>query len=539
MHREGTKKKKSNLSAKNSKSIMEVTRQNFTTLLPVIQELLRTCDFYAFDVEMTGIDIERLGRGVGAMAAQIDALPHNCRFYNTPKNLFGPKWETATTFSPMQFGLSIFHRKSSSSSPAQNGAPAQFEASTFSWHLFPSFHYGDTEIRMSSETIGSFLAAGGMDFNAWVRNSLLYAPRETVASVAVAQPVVSDGALVAQAPSNEVTKVKQAFALLQKFADTNRGNSAASTPNNTLPFLSKDAFPVVLTKAKSLGLKVYSGAISWVKASVGGDPSAKHQANVLFEAMINSKKPAVAHNSWSDLVFLYRAFHSTPLTSYGDFKEKLRALFPTLYDTRTLSCLDSSLKFGMVRGALDKTFLSFKNLHEGRTTIVSQNKSFSEGSGAAHNAGYDAFITGSLFLYVSAEMKKHEGLNVEQFNGVVPVYGSVFSISLHTEHDYLVQARNAPVFYCVPAPTVRGGGFVERVATVLENVGLPGIPMNCGDSALLYVVGSASSLTQLAGNVRNAQMALNDVTIIDMKVNEYIEGLNGSIQYFPLPPIRV
>ncbi|CUE75691.1 ribonuclease, putative, partial [Bodo saltans] len=380
---------------------MDVTRDNFNSVFPQIQTLLQTCDFYAFDLEMTGIEVERLvGRGGGpdSLAARVDTYPHKCRFYSTPTDAFPLKWEAATTFSPMQFGLSIFHKDKSSN---------VVKASTFSWHLFPSFHYGDTEIRLSSETIGNFLGKPGcMDFNAWVRNSLLYAPRETVASAAPPL-VVSDESLIAQAPPGEVPQLKKSLQLLQKFATDNKNNSSATTPNKTLPFLSQPAFALMLTKSKSLGLKVYSGAISWDHGGSGTDPTVKHQANLLFEAMINSKKPAIAHNSWSDLVFLYRAFHSTPLTSYGDFKAKLRALFPVLYDTRTLVSLDSSVGFGQVRGQLEKTFNAFKSKH-GQTTSIVKNEAFSEGNGAAHNAGYDAFITGSLFLYVSAEMRKHE-----------------------------------------------------------------------------------------------------------------------------------
>lgn len=33
---------------------MEVTRENFVTTLPIVEEALKSCLFYAFDLEMSG-----------------------------------------------------------------------------------------------------------------------------------------------------------------------------------------------------------------------------------------------------------------------------------------------------------------------------------------------------------------------------------------------------------------------------------------------------------------------------------------------------
>ncbi|CUE75673.1 ribonuclease, putative [Bodo saltans] len=640
---------------------MEINRANFSATFPKIQHLLQTCDFYAFDLEMTGINPVRCGRGVDAEAIHLETLPHNCRFYSTPEDSFAGKWEAATTFSPMQLGLSIFHKRSADAtvatfrqkltcressqvvdkwiedhrrpeqalelakatvqqlanavnnlkgvsdnddlsleametisrfsllsqeldavtdfitshsssapaaasssplSPSSNRGLDDYVATTFHCHLFPSFHYGDGELRMSIETVGTFLSEHNMDFNAWVRNSLLYAPREAVArervealrrsaskSIATGGPPAFNQEMLAKVPKTDLNLVTTAFAALELFAENNRDNKEARQ-TKALPYIANsDSFSAVIAKAKSLGLKADKGDIVWSPNPVdsananGGGESAKHQANLLFEAMINSKKPAIAHNSWSDLLFLYRAFHSTPLTSYEHFKSTLGALFPTLYDTRTLSSLEINHGFGQVRGQLDRTYQLFKREHEARTVRVVMTDGFSEGSGAAHNAGYDAFITGSLFLYVSAEMRKHEGLTVELFNGVLPVYASIFSISLHTEHDYLVQARSAPVFYCVPGPGARGGIFADRVASIMRKANLPSIPMNCGDSALLFVIGSARGTGSLLNSsitaaLRDVEKSLSGASVIDMKVDEFLQTTNGKIQFFPLGDYR-
>lgn len=618
---------------------MEINRENFAAVFPKIQFLLQSCDFYAFDLEMTGINPVRSGRRVDpGVDARVEHLPHQCRFYSSPEDAFAGKWEAASTFSPMQLGLSIFHKRTTegtvntfrqkltcresgvvldkwlekgstledalslidttrkqlanavaslgddtdeaalslddiqqisryhllaqeldlvaefiTSQRAAGGAPsamADYVATTFHCHLFPSFHYGDGELRMSIETVGTFLAEHNMDFNAWVRNSLLYAPRETVAQQRVKSlrrsakagggPKAFNQELLAKVPAAEVNAVTSAFATLERFAENNRDNKEARQ-SKALPFLGTEAFSALMSKSKSLGLRVERGDIFWSPspADSTGGPSAQHQANMLFEAMINSRKPAIAHNSWSDLLFLYRAFHSTPLRSYEHFKEALRQLFPELYDTRTLSSLDINQPLGQVRGQLDRTYQAFKREHEAKTVRVVMTDGFAEGTGAAHNAGYDAFITGALFLYASAELKKHDGLSVEQFNGVLPVYASIFSISLHTAHDYLVQARNAPVFYCIPGPSAKGGLFADRLSNIFSNANLPCVPMNCGDSALLFVTGSARGTGSLLSSSLNSvqrevSKQLAGAKVINMDVADFVSATNGKIIFFPL-----
>jgi hypothetical protein len=632
---------------------MEVNRENFTGVFPKIQHLLQTCDFYSFDLEMTGINPVRTGRRVDPEAIGQDKLPHNCRFYSTPEDSFPGKWEAATTFSPMQLGISIFHKRTSEATIANfrqkltcresglvldrwiacgkkldeplelvaatrkqlgaavNALPTlrdddddlapveeatveatspvslpldsleaisrfhllaqeldavtefisshraesaldDYVAATFHCHLFPSFHYGDATLTMSIETVGTFLSEHNMDFNAWVRNSLLFAPREEVAKARVAAlhkaatagapsgPKVFNQELLSKVAKADVNTVATVFAILETFAERNRDDKDARQVK-ALPFVnSSDAFSAITSKAKSLGLRVERGDIFWspTPSTGGASSNEKHQANLLFEAMINSKKPVIVHNCWSDLLFLYRAFHSTPLRTYQQFKRTLRTLFPVLYDTRTLSSLDINQRLGQVRGQLDRTYQAFKREHEAKSVRITMTDGFTEGNNAAHNAGYDAFITGSLFLYASAEMKQHENLALEHFNGILPVYASVFSISLHTDHDYLVHAPSSPIFYCIPGAQ-RGGAFADRLSSIFYRENLPSIAMNCGDSALLFVTGSArgtGSLLNSSVTASRKEVAkqLTGAKVIDMEIDKFIAATNGKIQFLPL-----
>lgn len=640
---------------------MELNRENFDAVFPKLQHLLQTCEFYAFDLEMTGINPVRNGRRVDP-ELDLTSLPHNCRFYSTPEASWAGKWEAASTFSPMQLGLSIFHRRLANSSvkafrekltckessevldawsaaemtkqtaealyqaarekltalraavdasvkaignpseltsddsamdlsvlervsrlyalmqeldmveefiinhsnDASGDKPpmTEYVASTFHCHLFPSWHYGDGELKMSIETVGDFLAKNNMDFNAWVRNSLLFAPREQITKKRLAAlrsgefGRVGDGTLgpkasvfnqqlLAKIPSKELSTVTTVFALLESFAEDNAEDPTARRPK-CLPFLQEETFKVVIAKARSLGLKVSGGDVFWAPKNDSNHgvstSNAAHQGTILIEAMLHSNKPVIAHNSWSDLLFLYKATHSTPLASYADFKTVMRQLFPRLYDTRTLCSLDVMQKYGTVRGPLDRTYDLFRKCHEAVTTKVTLSDGFAEGTKAAHNAGYDAFITGSLYLYIRHDLTVVHGIDyTAKLNGVIPVYASIFSIALHEEYDVLVQSRAAPIFYAIPDNTCRGGAFVEKLSSVLKKATLPAIVMNCGDSALAFVVGTAqgtgSLLDAALSSARHnfSKACGTRAQLIDMEVDRFVDKSGGKIQFLYLP----
>eukprot|EP00331_Platyophrya_macrostoma_P019581 CAMPEP_0176473046 /NCGR_PEP_ID=MMETSP0127-20121128/42081_1 /TAXON_ID=938130 /ORGANISM="Platyophrya macrostoma, Strain WH" /LENGTH=424 /DNA_ID=CAMNT_0017867983 /DNA_START=175 /DNA_END=1449 /DNA_ORIENTATION=- len=419
---------------------------------------------------------------------------------------------------------------------------------------------------MSIETVGEFLATHNMDFNAWVRNSLLYAPREAlsksrlerVRASAAASPKQTatkfDQDALANIPRSDVGKVSSALAALERFAEEN-AHDLSATKVKAIPFFSDPvSFQVVQNKAKSLGLKLQSGTLSWASTTTTSKPSstATHQGTLLIEAMFNAGKPVVVHNSWSDLVFLYRATHSTPLSSYAQFKSVVNKLFPTLYDTRTLSSLGAMQSIGNVRGPLDKTYELFRKRHDGLTTRVTLSDGFAEGTQAPHNAAFDAYMTGSLFLFCREELLSAEGTTgtvsgsektqrcttIQKLTSVIPVYASIFSISLKASSDVLIQSATSPVFCAIP-DTIRGGAFTDRLGAMLAKAQLPAVVMNCGDSALAFVTSEAKGTSKLQANVDAVKRAFeaefgSKAQLFDMDVASYMKSVSATPNSVPL-----
>lgn len=643
---------------------MELTRHNFDTVFPKFQELLRTCDFYAFDLEMTGINcVETDNDDAGfssTAAAGGDPRVENIRFLKKPSELFAAKWAAASTFSPMQIGIALFHRilpmqrivtsrsqfandrtlsifdgwvesnnavwakeqigkqiesiqltfpappsapsplsPSSAKKPApletdfsledlhviadryallkelellqelidevekeQKVADAQsYRATTFSAHLFPSHYFGDGTLQMSIETTGTFLNEHHMDFNAWVRNSLLFTSRENLVQARLAKlrgvsnkaktPQEEDAEALATLSHTDAIKLRNLFAILDQFAVDNSGNPNAVL-NGAIPFLPDSLHQQLTRKAKSLGLKINKGVVSFgglsnqKKDGMVGDllRPATHHGTLLMEALVTSRKPVVVHNSWSDVLFFYRALHSRPLRSYQEFKTAIRTLFPILYDTRTLTTIPCMEQVGRVRGRLEATFQLFQKQQSSQriridAVTLAGTPAIATGA-AAHDAGFDAVQTGSLYLYAMSYAKamRQSPESIARLEGVLPVHASIFSIhlspsssSMQQSHDYLIHPRNMPILV---AYQDRPGNiaFASIVEKMVNEQGISAVVMNTGDAAVIYVssVSRPQALTQLQVEFTK-RFAGSAALLVDMQVAAFMEK-NPDVQFF-------
>ena len=80
---------------------MDITRKNFNEIFPIVVEKLQTCKFISFDLEMSGI-------------FSTDRSKRN-RKDDTPASRYEKMVGPATTYSIIQFGLSIFQEDANGS----------------------------------------------------------------------------------------------------------------------------------------------------------------------------------------------------------------------------------------------------------------------------------------------------------------------------------------------------------------------------------------------------------------------------------------
>lgn len=128
--------------------------------------------------------------------------------------------------------------------------------------------------------------------------------------------------------------------------------------------------------------------------------------SVVFSAILNSRKPIVLHNGLFDLGYLYSHFIGNLPESLAEFKNDVRNLFPDIYDTKTLAkTIDGSPFKRLNLEGLYNSCCKMPELKERVRYFVDDEFSGLLGNNL-HEAGYDSFLTGVIFLNLQEYLKQ-------------------------------------------------------------------------------------------------------------------------------------
>ncbi|NXL87897.1 PNDC1 ribonuclease, partial [Alectura lathami] len=124
----------------------------------------------------------------------------------------------------------------------------------------------------------------------------------------------------------------------------------------------------------------------------------------LFHILVKAKKPLVGHNMLMDLCHLHDKFYNPLPESYEEFKRNIHSLFPVLIDTKTVTkSIWKKYPFPRVSSLLEVyEVLCSSSLNPTDPTcpvivLASDSSQYAEKK-SPHEAGYDAFLCGSVLL---------------------------------------------------------------------------------------------------------------------------------------------
>ncbi|NXN21313.1 PNDC1 ribonuclease, partial [Nycticryphes semicollaris] len=123
----------------------------------------------------------------------------------------------------------------------------------------------------------------------------------------------------------------------------------------------------------------------------------------LFQTLVKAKKPLVGHNMLMDLMHLHDKFYKPLPESYEEFKRNIHNLFPVLIDTKTVTkSIWKKFSFPRVFNLLELYEALCSNLNPEDSTcpviaLASDCSRYAEKK-SPHEAGYDAFLCGSVLL---------------------------------------------------------------------------------------------------------------------------------------------
>jgi hypothetical protein len=140
--------------------------------------------------------------------------------------------------------------------------------------------------------------------------------------------------------------------------------------------------------------------------------------SLVIEEMIKAKKPLVGHNFIYDVAFLYDQFVAPMPDTFSEFSQKWRECFPDAYDTKTIA-LKSDLKLFRKTDleSLYKTCRTDSTLLKEINYCIDPNPLFERyhnqedffkeksGSSCLHEAGFDSFMTGVIFLCMTKHIQ--------------------------------------------------------------------------------------------------------------------------------------
>lgn len=401
---------------------MEVTRHNFAEVLPLVKQALADCQFFSLDCEMTGLFLaDKSGNYLDEIHDRYQEMLASSR-----------------AFVINQFGLSAF--------VWEDGA---YRPRTFNFYLFPRPVEGVDKRFVCQSSSMDFLARCGFDFNKAIydgigymtaatrdqklaavdrqrpeRSEVLVRRPEDVAFVqatvqAVKEWLQGEEATLELAPGNN-------FQRLLQYQELRRPQfGAADPPGFYVERVEREGDGAVvlrLTRASSEQVAAWEAEqrrkrIATINEAAG--------FAAVFEAMRECGKPAVGHNLAFDLAYSLHSYAEELPETWEEYKALVGRWFPAgIYDTKHLSAQlpavfeDTSLGYihdGMLKGQLSERLAEFLSgaaaaaAEEGGTAggaaelpQVEHAPGFERYKGAsteafAHEAGYDAYMTGAAF----------------------------------------------------------------------------------------------------------------------------------------------
>ncbi|XP_075269832.1 poly(A)-specific ribonuclease PNLDC1 isoform X2 [Opisthocomus hoazin] len=367
---------------------MEVGAAGFERRLPRLRGRIRRAAFLALDVEFTGLH-----------------SAHEPSLFDSPAEGYLRARQSVRRFAAAQLGLAIFSNENSN----------KYVVHSYNFFLFPStLGVTDVEFTLSASSI-QFLSHYGFDYNKFLKDGIPY--MNELQEKIFSQHLLAGSWKVSSALDRDV---------LKKVIDEVTCWIAAAEEEETMilqDLSGYQRFEVQLVLRQALQ-NVWTQPLGDKKVMVKkvspqhrrlleNSPydccqkdlvllSARGFTN-LFQMLVEAKKPLVGHNMLMDLMHLHDKFYKPLPESYEEFKRNIHNLFPVLIDTKTVTkSIWKKCPFPRVSNLSEVYAVLGSNLNPKDPAcpviaLASHCSRYAEKK-SPHEAGYDAFLCGSVLL---------------------------------------------------------------------------------------------------------------------------------------------
>lgn len=500
---------------------MQVRRDNFPAVFPHFKELLAECDFYAVDEEMTGISVPEVTESItfdpqeAYTSKRLAASRYSiiqvgvCLFRKVPSS------SPVARYVAHPFNFLLFPQYADDYTTEERAGDVVVSPSALAFLRkhgmdFQRWVYGGMafcdaarETALRARLSAQSEARGGVAGAASNATAAAPPPLPTPLFTDAEAAWVADSAKAAE---SLVRRVEAAWA------------AAASASAGRRPFLSSVAveggkeavlpaqpsraarehlelqlrrdFPQVQFRARRTGpsghvvtLRVLAPEEVAKQAWVAGQRSERELLDTLgfrlvFSELVRCQKPCVGHNCFADWLFLMHAVDGALPGQLAQWKERARMQFPCMWDTRYVASRQDLFprgRFGSISlGSLHEAYLG-ASPHctvelplgfEGYSPMTLLGASTAGGgSDPAHEAGYDALMTGTVLLNLLGEAGYTLETAPADLCNKIALFRSLYAVNMRAGEadEYLPEMSG--VLDLQHAPTVKTHHLESCLAT--------------------------------------------------------------------------
>ncbi|KAJ8043697.1 Pre-piRNA 3'-exonuclease trimmer [Holothuria leucospilota] len=395
----------------------DVTKDNFTQVYPEIEQSLRHASFIALDLEFTGLTAE--GEHVNSL---FDSIEYR---YQKLKMM-------AQKFSIPQLGLTAFVKMKEGN---------KYEAFTYNFYLFPA-SWGPVDSWLTCQASSlKFLCCHEFDFNKWIYRGVSFLTKKQEEDL---RKMMKESPFNLARDIDDDNMMKDIIRKVGDWLSQEQDDVMCIGEFDALQGLYlqlglKRAFPSVNIEVKDSGeinmipLLSINSLTSLFCLLLDSIIDNLLGFTKVFQLLIECKKPLVGHNCLTDMVLIYEKFHCPLPEKLSEFKKNVHEMFPCVIDTKTIMKeyrrKFRNLGIDIPSTALQSLYLSVKSaavkmsVMDTPAIIIHHNSTKYEHAEHLHEAGYDSYVSGYVFLTLAHILSVN---NLGQA-----------STTLVTFHDYL------------------------------------------------------------------------------------------------------
>ncbi|KAI9295433.1 CAF1-domain-containing protein [Neoconidiobolus thromboides FSU 785] len=388
--------------------MLELTRENFKSHYNNLKTILSNCDFFAIDLEFTGV-----------------TLPNN-RYLNLESNelRYQKLKKIATCYQPIQVGLCTFHQVNNT-----------IEAIPVTIYLFPDSKASDERknFTVQSNTL-SFLLSNRFSFFKWIKEGLAFTRLD---ELNIKKKENKNGDQVIKMDDKNKDYMECIRKQIHDWSLGHQENSIIIHTNNSYQRrLVYQECNLILKQDYKL-LKLDNG-LRLVKDIKNNDEvenliDITNDFSEVMKLILMNNKKMIGHNCLLDLCFIYQHFIGELPTTLIEFKKAILNCFPSIFDTKYLFHNIPELKehsfgasnlaalmlkfeehpFNFYNIKIDIATLNKNQLINENQVEYESNKIDNQELINYHNAGYDALITGKLLIYMICYLTAKKNENEE------------------------------------------------------------------------------------------------------------------------------